>query len=77
MSAPWLTITEVEHVTDELLQHALDITEDFFIDQPMDRFDFIDRVEDRAEVDFGPTIDTRAIEHLLQAATKHKKELNA
>ena len=77
MSAPWLTITEVEHVTDELLQHALDITEDFFVDQPMDRFDFVDRLELRANVDLGSTIDSPAIEHLLKTARKHKRRMNA
>jgi hypothetical protein len=71
------SITQVDQVTDELLQHALDITEDFFADEPIDRFGFIDRVELRAEVDLGSDMDTPAIKHLLKAARNHKKEMNA
>lgn len=71
------TITQVDQITDELLQHALDITEDFFADEPMDRFDFVDRLELRANVDLGSKIDSPAIQHLLRKARKHKREMNA
>jgi hypothetical protein len=77
MNIPWITITEVEHITPELLQHALDVTEDFYAEEPLNRFDFIDRVETRAEVDLGIDIDSPAIKHLLKMARKHKKEINA
>ena len=70
-------ITQVDQITDELLQHALDITEDFYADEPIDRFGFIDRVELRSEIDLGSDMDTPAIKHLLKTARKHRKEMNA
>ena len=77
MDNPLTTITEVQDVTPELLQHALDITEDFYAEESLQRFEFIDRLESRAGVDLGSNIDSPAIKHLLKMARKHKKEINA
>ena len=77
MNTPWIKVTQVEDVTSELLQHSLDITEDFYSEEPLNSIEFIDRVEMRGEVDLGSDMDSPAIRHLLKMARKHKKEINS
>jgi hypothetical protein len=68
------TILTKEQVTDEILGHVHDIVDGYYLESPIDRFDFIDRVESWAEVDLGDQIDSPAIEYLIRKARAYKRE---
>lgn len=69
------TITDPEHVTEELLDHAFGIVEGYYMDEPLNRFDFVDRLETWSGADFGSKIDTPAIELILKKARAHRRKI--
>lgn len=73
---PRPTILTREDVTEEVLEHVFAITEGYYLDQPIDRFDFIDRLESHTEAEWGDQIDSPAIEYALRKARAHRREVN-
>jgi hypothetical protein len=72
-----MTITERDQVTDEILEQAFAIVEGYYLDEPINRFDFIDRLEAWADIDLGSKIDSPAIEFLIRKARAHRREINS
>ena len=72
-----MTITERDQVTDEILEQAFAIVEGYYLDEPINRFDFIDRLESWADIDLGSKIDSPAIEFLIRKARAHRREINS
>lgn len=73
--ATFNTITDAEQVTEELLEQAFEIVEGYYLDQPLNSFDFLDRLETWTGVDFGSKIDTPAIELVLKKARAHRRRI--
>jgi hypothetical protein len=72
-----MTISERDQVTDEILEQAFAIVEGYYLDEPINRFDFIDRLESWADIDLGSKIDSPAIEFLIRKARAHRREINS
>lgn len=72
-----MTITERNQVTDEILEQAFAIVEGYYLESPIDRFDFIDRLETWSGIDLGSKIDSPAIEFIIRKARAHRREINS
>jgi hypothetical protein len=70
-------ITERSQVTDEILEHAFAIVEGYYLDEPINRFDFIDRLESWSGLDFGSKVDSPAITFIIRKARVHRREINS
>lgn len=77
MNATPIVVTAKEDVTDEILEHAYGIVEGYYLDEPINRFDFIDRLESWAGIDLGSKIDSPAIEFIIRKARRYRKEVNS
>ena len=72
-----ITITESSEVTEEILEQAYAIVEGYYLDEPINRENLINRLESWTEVDFGPKIDSPAIEFIIRKARAYRREINS
>lgn len=68
------TITSKEDVTDDLLEAVYEIVDGWHMDFPIDREDFLDRLESWAKVDMGDQMSSPAIEFIIRKARAYRRE---